>query len=70
MTSSRTAASPSAPGAPSGPDDVRAAAAEVLATLVGRPGAQFRDGQLEAIEALVVDRRRVLVFVVGLAVIA
>ena len=40
---------------------VATAAAEVLRTLVGRPAAAFRDGQLEAIEALVVARRRVLV---------
>ncbi len=39
-------------------------AAHALATLralVGTPDAAFRDGQLEAIEALVADRRRVLV---------
>ncbi len=39
-------------------------AAEALAhlqALTGRPGAQFRPGQLEAIAALVEDRRRVLV---------
>ncbi len=37
------------------------AASRVLTTLVGRADATFRDGQLEAIQALVVDRRRVLV---------
>src|SRR4051794_29283202 len=36
-------------------------AQRVLATLVGQPGAEFRDGQLEAINALVTERRRVLV---------
>ncbi len=33
----------------------------VLATLVGRPGVAFREGQWEAVEALVEQRRRVLV---------
>src|SRR4051812_24962814 len=33
----------------------------VLCTLVGRPDATFREGQLEAVEALVEGRRRVLV---------
>lgn len=32
-----------------------------LASLTGRPDADFRDGQFEAIEALVAERRRVLV---------
>jgi ATP-dependent DNA helicase RecQ len=49
--------------------DVRPAVAEelaeraraVLRTLVGRDDAAFRDGQLEAVEALVAGRRRVLV---------
>ncbi len=38
-----------------------AAATEVLRRLVGRPDVEFRDGQLEAVEALVGGRRRVLV---------
>lgn len=38
-----------------------AAADEALRRLVGRPDAQFRDGQLEAVLALVQDRARVLV---------
>ncbi|GGK67639.1 ATP-dependent DNA helicase RecQ [Ornithinimicrobium pekingense] len=37
------------------------AAEEALRRLVGRPDAQFRDGQLEAVLALVQDRARVLV---------
>ena len=36
-------------------------ATELLASLTGRPDAQLRDGQFEAIEALVAERRRVLV---------
>ncbi len=36
-------------------------ARKALADLVGRPDADFRDGQLEAITALVADRARVLV---------
>ncbi|MSO38587.1 MAG: RecQ family ATP-dependent DNA helicase [Acidimicrobiia bacterium] len=36
-------------------------ATTILRALVGSPDATFRDGQLEAIEALVSDRRRVLV---------
>jgi ATP-dependent DNA helicase RecQ len=36
-------------------------AQQVLATLVGRSDVEFRDGQLEAIHALVSERRRVLV---------
>ena len=36
-------------------------AADLLRRLTGRPDAQFRDGQLEAIEALVGRRRRALV---------
>ncbi|SNC63649.1 ATP-dependent DNA helicase RecQ [Kytococcus aerolatus] len=36
-------------------------AQEVLERLVGRPGATFRDGQLEAVRSLVEDRSRVLV---------
>jgi ATP-dependent DNA helicase RecQ len=42
-------------------DDLRARATGVLRQLVGRADAEFRDGQLEAIEALVGQRRRVLV---------
>ncbi|KQX68559.1 ATP-dependent DNA helicase RecQ [Angustibacter sp. Root456] len=61
MTSSSTQTDPPTPGSSDAPADVRAAASAVLATLVGRPDAQFREGQLEAIEALVVDHRRVLV---------
>ncbi|WOP19413.1 RecQ family ATP-dependent DNA helicase [Raineyella sp. LH-20] len=38
-------------------DDARA----ILCDLTGVPGADFRDGQFEAIEALVADRRRALV---------
>lgn len=37
------------------------AATSVLRRLVGRPDATFRDGQLEAVDALVASRRRVLV---------
>src|SRR3981081_4549552 len=36
-------------------------ATDALRRLVGDPVAEFRDGQLEAITALVADRRRVLV---------
>ncbi|GAB3705319.1 RecQ family ATP-dependent DNA helicase [Mariniluteicoccus flavus] len=36
-------------------------ALQILRDLTGRPDADFRDGQLEAIEALVADRRRALV---------
>jgi ATP-dependent DNA helicase RecQ len=41
--------------------DFEARARSALADLVGSPSAEFRDGQLEAIAALVQDRRRVLV---------
>ncbi|MDN5795282.1 MAG: DEAD/DEAH box helicase [Intrasporangium sp.] len=41
--------------------DLRAAALTELRGLVGRADADFRDGQLEAVEALVSGRRRVLV---------
>lgn len=41
--------------------DFDAAAQTVLAELTANPNAEFRDGQLEAIRDLVVDRRRVLV---------
>src|SRR5690625_2293829 len=40
---------------------MRTQAQQALATLVGRPEADFRDGQYEAIEALVERRERVLV---------
>lgn len=43
------------------PTDTRAAALAALRELVGRPDAEFHDGQYEAIEALVADRRRALV---------
>jgi ATP-dependent DNA helicase RecQ len=43
------------------PTDLRVRATEVLRQLVGRPDVDFRDGQLEAVEALVGLRRRVLV---------
>ncbi len=42
-------------------DGLRARATEALRRLVGRPDADFRDGQLEAIAELVEGRRRVLV---------
>ncbi|CAN5484869.1 RecQ family ATP-dependent DNA helicase [soil metagenome] len=41
--------------------DSRAAALAILRTLVGRDDAQFHDGQFEAIETLVDERRRALV---------
>ncbi|WP_460461482.1 RecQ family ATP-dependent DNA helicase [Angustibacter peucedani] len=41
--------------------DLATDAQRVLQTLVGRDDATFREGQLEAVEALVADRRRVLV---------
>ncbi|MBB5640016.1 ATP-dependent DNA helicase RecQ [Cryobacterium roopkundense] len=41
--------------------DTRASALEILRTLVGRPDADFHDGQYEAIETLVDQRRRALV---------
>ncbi len=40
---------------------LHAAAVEILRELTGRPDAQFRDGQFEAIAALVADHKRVLV---------
>ena len=43
------------------PATLRAEARAVLARLVGRESADFRDGQFEAVEALVGQRRRVLV---------
>jgi ATP-dependent DNA helicase RecQ len=42
-------------------DDLRRQADDLLRRLVGTPEATFRDGQWEAIEALVAQRRRVLV---------
>ena len=41
--------------------ELHAAAQAILADLTSRPDAQFRDGQFDAIAALVADRRRVLV---------
>src|SRR5919107_1917601 len=41
--------------------DLRTRATEVLRRLVGRDDADFREGQLEAVEALVGGRSRVLV---------
>src|SRR5215203_3847055 len=41
--------------------DLAAEATDALRRLVGDPSAEFRDGQLEAITALVAQRRRVLV---------
>ncbi|EWT03844.1 ATP-dependent DNA helicase RecQ, partial [Intrasporangium chromatireducens Q5-1] len=41
--------------------DLRERALTELRRLVGRPDAEFRDGQLEAVEELVAGRRRVLV---------
>ncbi|MFC6357440.1 RecQ family ATP-dependent DNA helicase [Luethyella okanaganae] len=41
--------------------DIRASALLALRTLVGRDDAEFHDGQFEAIETLVAERRRVLV---------
>lgn len=43
------------------PADTRSAALAALRELVGRPDADFHDGQYEAIEALVEGRRRALV---------
>jgi ATP-dependent DNA helicase RecQ len=51
--------SPAAPAAPSAA--LAEAARTALRRLVGRDDADFRDGQLEAISALVADRSRVLV---------
>ena len=42
------------------PTDFATAARSSLRVLVGNPDAEFRDGQLEAIDALVTERRRVL----------
>ncbi len=43
------------------PGDLAERARDALGSLVGRTDAEFRDGQLEAITALVADRARVLV---------
>ena len=51
---------PSSPTAPPA-TDLRERATVALRRLVGRDEVDFRDGQLEAIEALVESRRRVLV---------
>lgn len=48
-------------GAPAGGAGLRQAAQALLAQLTGRPDADFRDGQYEAIEALVGRRERALV---------
>lgn len=53
-----TFAAPSSPGPES---ETRDAALVALRELVGRPDADFHDGQYEAIEALVAERRRALV---------
>jgi ATP-dependent DNA helicase RecQ len=51
-----------APPAPSSPTpELTSRARESLRRLVGRDDADFRDGQLEAVSALVADRSRVLV---------
>ena len=51
-----------APPAPSSPPpELATRARESLRRLVGRADADFRDGQLEAVSALVADRSRVLV---------
>jgi ATP-dependent DNA helicase RecQ len=42
-------------------ETTRESAQQVLSTLVGRPGVEFHEGQFEAIETLVVGRRRALV---------
>ncbi|WP_020579005.1 RecQ family ATP-dependent DNA helicase [Actinopolymorpha alba] len=49
------------PTGPHGTDELRATADRLLRRLVGREDAEFRDGQWEAIEALVARRRRALV---------
>ncbi|MGZ0711212.1 RecQ family ATP-dependent DNA helicase (plasmid) [Coraliomargarita sp. W4R53] len=46
---------------PLGNDSIRTEALEALRALVGRPDADFHEGQFEAIEALVRDRARALV---------
>jgi len=60
----RTSRTPRARGrvvAPPERESVRKDAQAILADLTGRPDAVFHPGQLEAIEALVVDHRRALV---------
>ena len=60
MTNSTDAVT--APPAPSSPTpELTTRALESLRRLVGRDDADFRDGQLEAVSALVADRSRVLV---------
>ena len=60
MTNSTDAVT--APPAPSSPTpELTTRARESLRRLVGRDDADFRDGQLEAVSALVADRSRVLV---------
>jgi len=54
MTPSIASTAPAAPA-------IRDAALDALRALTGRPDAEFHDGQFEAIEALVADRRRALV---------
>ena len=49
------------PPSSAAPPDLRSAAREHLSRLVGVAGADFHDGQFEAIEALVQDRSRALV---------
>ena len=46
---------------PPAAEDTRTHAHEALRRLTGRPDAEFHDGQLEAIRALVDERRRALV---------
>jgi ATP-dependent DNA helicase RecQ len=54
-------AQPSTAGGPDADADLRREAGSVLGALVGRDDAVFRDGQWEAVHALVARRRRVLV---------
>ena len=63
MTNPADAAlAPTAPATPTAPGaSLAERALESLRRLVGREDADFRDGQLEAVEALVADRSRVLV---------
>ena len=58
-TAPTAAPAPSAPSAPTA--ELTTRARESLRRLVGRDDADFRDGQLEAVSALVADRSRVLV---------
>jgi ATP-dependent DNA helicase RecQ len=59
--SSTAVADPEGSGASVADPAMVSAAEDALRRLVGRPDAQFRDGQLEAVLALVQDRARVLV---------